>query len=68
MNGPEIHDRIEENNKKIYAALNKFILTDEINNLMRENEELRMVCPHDFKEGFCEYCGIPIELWEEKNG
>lgn len=68
MNGPEIHDRIEANNKKIHAALNKFILTDEINSLMRENEELRFLCPHNFKNGFCEYCNMPIELWEEKDG
>ena len=67
MNGLEIHNRIEINNKKIQAALNKFILTDEINTLMRENEELRFICPHEFKEGFCKYCGTPIELMEDSN-
>ena len=67
MNGLEIHNRIEINNKKIQAALNKFVLTDEINTLMRENEELRLICPHELKEGFCKYCGVPIELVEDLN-
>lgn len=67
MNGLEIHNRIEINNKKIQATLNKFILTDEINTLMRENEELRRMCPHEFEKGFCKYCGVPIELMEDLN-
>lgn len=67
MNGLEIHNRIEINNKKIQAALNKFILTDEINTLMQENEKLRLICPHEFKDGFCKYCGVPIELVEDSN-
>lgn len=67
MNGLEIHDKIKINNKKIQAALNKFVLTDEINILMAENEELRRICPHEFKEGLCKYCGIPIEFVEGSN-
>lgn len=67
MNGLEIHNKIEINNKKIQAALNKFVLTEEINTLMKENAELRLICPHEFKEGFCKYCGAPIELMEDLN-
>lgn len=56
MNGQEIHERIESNNKKIQAALNKFILTDEINKLVNDNAELRSICPHEFVDGKCKFC------------
>ena len=39
MNGPEIREKIDRNNKKIQNALNKFILTDEINNLTEHLKE-----------------------------
>lgn len=65
MNGLEIRKRIDENNKKIQAALNKFILTDEINNLMKDNEELRVICQHEFVNGWCKYCDIPEELKDD---
>ena len=38
MNGQEIRERIDLNNRKIQTALNKFILTDEINRLMKEEK------------------------------
>lgn len=66
MSGPEIRERINENNIKIQHALNKFVLTDEINNLMKENADLRASCPHEFDEkGFCVYCNMPIDFKEE---
>ena len=37
-------------------ALEKFTLTDEINNLMKENDNLRRQCHHNFIDGVCEYC------------
>jgi len=67
MNGQQIRERIDANNKKIRTALNKFVLTDEINNLMRENEELRSICQHDFEDGFCKYCDIPVDFAEGFN-
>ena len=48
MNGLEIRKRIDANNRKIQKALNKFTLTDEINQLMQENADLRAHCPHEF--------------------
>ncbi len=65
MNGNEIRERINENNRKIQAALNKFVLTDEINKLMKDNEDLRYICKHEFDQGFCKYCDTPIDLVEE---
>jgi hypothetical protein len=55
------------NNKKIQAALNKFVLTDEINQLMKENANLRADCPHKYNaDGFCIYCDMPIDFKEEE--
>ena len=67
MNGQQIRARIDENNARIRAALNKFVLTDEINKLMRDNEVLRMSCPHEFENGFCKYCDVPIDFVEGNN-
>jgi hypothetical protein len=67
MNGLEIRERIDQNNKKIQSALNKFILTDEINQLMQENADLRANCAHEYNsDGFCIYCDTPIDFKEEK--
>ena len=62
MNGPEIRKAIDRNNRKIQAALNKFVLTDEINQLMQENADLRASCPHEFVGTFCRFCDIPIDF------
>ena len=61
MNGLEIRERIDSNNKKIQAALNKFILTDEINKLMKDNAELRFICQHEYVDGTCRFCDTPEE-------
>ena len=67
MNGPEIRERIDRNNKKIQNALNKFVLTDEINQLMKENANLRAGCPHQYNaDGFCIYCDMPVDFKEEE--
>lgn len=65
MNGQQIRARIDENNAKIRAALNKFVLTDEINQLMQDNEEMRAICQHNFVNGWCQYCDIPEELKDD---
>ena len=56
MNGNEIRSRINLNNERIRQALDKFTLTDEINNLMKENDSLRAQCHHNYIDGVCEYC------------
>lgn len=56
MSGNEIRARINLNNEKIRIALDKFTLTDKINQLMKENDELRKQCCHNFVDGVCEYC------------
>jgi len=56
MNGNEIRSRINLNNSKIRKALEKFTLTDEINNLMKENDALRAQCHHHYVDGVCEFC------------
>ena len=67
MSGPEIRDRIDKNNRRIQIALNKFVLTDEINQLMKENATLRASCKHEFdKAGFCIYCDMPVDFQEEE--
>ena len=61
LTGKEIRARIDINNIEIQRKLNKFILTDEINQLMRDNEELRRMCPHEYVRGVCIYCDLPEE-------
>ena len=56
MSGNEIRERIDKNNARIQAALNKFVLNKEIQELMKENDSLRAQCPHNFIDGVCEYC------------
>ena len=65
MNGDEIRKRIDENNLKIQRALNKFVLTDEINKLMKDNQVLRFICEHEFVDGICKYCDLPEDFYEE---
>ena len=64
MDGFEIRKRIDENNREIQRALNKFILTDRINKLMEENAELRGKCQHEFVGSFCRFCDMPIDFKE----
>lgn len=65
MNGLEIRKRIDANNRKIQKALNKFTLTDEINQLMQENADLRANCPHEFAGTFCRFCDMPIDFKDD---
>lgn len=54
----EIRTKINKNNFKIRQSLenNCFVLSDEINNLLKENEEIREKCPHEFVDGVCKWC------------
>lgn len=56
MSGNEIRERINKNNARIQAALDKFVLNKEIQDLMKENDSLRAQCHHNFIDGVCEYC------------
>ena len=67
MNGLEIRKRIDANNSRIQKALRKFTLTDEINQLMRENADLRASCPHEFTGSFCRFCDMPIDFKENED-
>ena len=57
MSGQEIKERLDKNNAQIAKLLHKFVLTDEINKLLKENDELRFLCPHEFDKGICIFCG-----------
>ena len=56
MSGKEIREQIDLNNARIRAALDKFVLTNEIQQLMKDNDKLRAQCQHHFIDGTCEYC------------
>jgi hypothetical protein len=56
MSGIEIRERINENNARIQAALDRFVLNEEIRELMKENDKIRAQCNHSFIDGVCEYC------------
>ena len=58
MNGPDIRFTLEKNNKRIEELLRTFVLTDEINKLLQENDNLRNHCPHEFENGNCIFCGL----------
>lgn len=57
MNGIEVKTRINEIDSKIAKAVNTFILSPEIKDLMAEKATLRAQCTHEFENGVCIYCG-----------
>lgn len=59
MTGDEIRNEINYNNKQIQSLLNPsvFILQPEIQKYMEDNEYLMSICPHEYKNGTCIYCG-----------
>ena len=61
MSGLEIKDRLDKNNAQIAKLLHKFVLTDEINKLLKENDDLRAQCPHEYENGMCKFCKIAEE-------
>ena len=66
MNGIEIRQKIDENNKKIRELLQSFILTPLIKELMKSNHDLKEQCPHHYINGACEYC-YSLEKKNDKN-
>ena len=67
MNGQQIREQIDRNDAKIQKLLNRFVLTNEINELLQDNEDLRQICKHEFEDGFCKYCDMPIQFAEGKH-
>ena len=59
MTGKEIREKINFNNKRIGEALDPsvFVLQEEVLNLMKENDKLQSICPHEFEDNKCIYCG-----------
>lgn len=59
MTGKEIKDKINFNNQKIQSLIDPsiFILQPEIRKYIEDNEYLRSICPHEYKNGVCIYCG-----------
>jgi len=63
MTGEEIREKINFNNQKIKETLDPsiFILQPEVQKWMEENEYLKSICKHSYKDGVCIYCGAPID-------
>ena len=59
MTGNEIREKINFNNQKIQSLLDPsvFILQPEVQKYMEDNEYLKSVCPHEYENGICIYCG-----------
>lgn len=61
MTKEEIREKINSNYAIIQESLIKetFVLNNTVSNLLKENEELRKKCPHEFGEdGTCIYCDL----------
>ena len=59
MSGPEIREKILQNNKLITERedITTFILNKMVQGALAENEQLRKICPHEYDEmGFCIFC------------
>lgn len=63
MTGEEIKKKINFNNQIIEEKLDPsiFILQPEVQKLIEENEYLKSVCKHSYKNGICIYCGTSID-------
>lgn len=58
MTPMEIHKKIIKNNKTIQDLFNPniFTLNNMVSELLKENAALQAQCPHNFVDGYCEYC------------
>jgi hypothetical protein len=59
MNGNEIYTRITVKKAALEDLIDPttFVLNPEAQKLMNEITELQEVCPHEFVNGECKYCG-----------
>ena len=62
MTGEEIRNKINFNNQKIQSLMDPsiFILQPEVQKYMEDNEYLKSICPHEYKDNTCIYCGHTI--------
>ena len=60
LTNKEIQERIAKNDKTIQEELDpvSFILNEKIQALLEDNKRLRLECTHEFKDGYCIYCGM----------
>lgn len=60
MTPQEIREQIDKNNEAIQKFLEPdlFTLNNVVAALLEENRELQRQCPHNFVDGFCEYCDM----------
>lgn len=60
MNGQEIREKINENNRIIQEVMtpNVFTLNNTISELLKENRQLQSVCVHEYKDGYCIWCDL----------
>ena len=58
LTGEQIKTLIEANNQKIEEIMkpNQFVLNNMIKELLEDNARLQKQCPHDFEEGYCNFC------------
>ena len=54
----ELRDKILAINERINFLINKFTLTQEINELMVVRAQLQEKCTHEFENHTCKWCGI----------
>ena len=68
MNGLEIRNRIDYNNKIIGELMtpNFFTLNNTVADLLAENRKLQDECSHEFFDGFCIFCDKLEEEEEDK--
>lgn len=60
MTGKQIKELIDLKNSRIHLAIaaDTFQLNEEVVRLIREIDQLRRRCPHEYGEdGLCVYCG-----------
>lgn len=59
MNGKDIREKINFNNQQIQSLLDPtiFILQPEVQKYLEDNEFLKSICPHEYENGICIYCG-----------
>ena len=58
MDKNEIRKAIDINNKLIQRLMDKFdfTLNDNLNAILKTNEEIRAKCNHEFEDGICKWC------------
>lgn len=58
MTGPEIREKVDNNNLKIREAVETkfFTLNDSVKVAIEDNYYLRSICKHEFEDGICKWC------------